>query len=72
MALNGQDLGDQITDDVLAAAGADLNAGEKTTVRTFWRLITTDITNHFDTEADVLPGTFEVLGNPVTGIGEID
>jgi hypothetical protein len=72
MAMNGDDLGDQITDTILALAEPDiLTPGEEGTIRTFWKAIATDITDHIDTQAQILSGTFVAGGFPVNGQGDI-
>ncbi len=71
MAMNGNTLGNKIADDVLAISGDDLSAGEKTTVRSFWILVASDMTDHIDINAEITPGSFTAGGDAVTGEGDI-
>lgn len=73
MAMNGTNLGNKIADDILIAGGGGvgLTAGESASVRAIWVTIATDITDHIDINAQILPGSFANGAGAVTGEGDI-
>ena len=73
MALNGNQMGDEVADVILAMAGAPLNAAEHDTVRAFWRAICTAIVDHITANGHALPGSFQdSQGGSLTGTGDIE
>lgn len=80
MAMNGNTMGDEVTDAIVAASPgyASLSPAEQTKVRDYWKTICSAIVTHIQTNAklnflaaDVVvnPGTFANAGGPVTGAG---
>jgi hypothetical protein len=73
MAMNGTALGNKIADDILITGGGGdgLTGGEATLVRNYWITIASDITNHIDVNAQILPASFTAGVTAVTGEGDI-
>lgn len=84
MAMDGNDLGDEITDFILGYAGIAPNGTDEARWREIWRGIATKIVSHIQSRADidlaisdikVLPGTFQEqlpTNGPIIGEGVND
>lgn len=78
MALDGDALGTAIKDTLLALNPDSglLNGAEESELEGYWQAIANDIEDHYEANADILPGTFQTLDvttgvELVTGIGGI-
>jgi hypothetical protein len=71
--LMGPALGDLIWNAVKAQSGASYSASEDAQGRATWEAIATVLVTYIQTNAMVLPGTFNVPGaGSVTGLGMIE
>lgn len=82
MALNGNALGTQIKNTLLSLNPDSgwLTGSESSLIETYWQAIANDIIDHYEANADILPGTFLTVdathdnhgaNEPVVGIGTI-
>jgi hypothetical protein len=78
MALNGDALGTTIKNTLLALNPDSglLSGAENALLEDYWQAVANDIIDHYEANADILPGTFQTLDvttgvELVTGIGTI-
>ena len=73
MAMNGNQMGNEVADYILAQAGQPLDGSEQQLVRTFWQGICAVIVDHIATNGRALPGTFkDSADGPLTGKGNLE